>query len=103
MGAGELAKGGVFDEEDEHLADMIAWAEPDERDVPDGVGFLGDCLDLEGAAATGLHVVRGFPAGLSGDNFYNLQNGGKHSSTIGGLLKAGHDIVSVEGIQDNPE
>ena len=102
MCAGELTRGSIFGEEEEHMADMIAWAEPDERDAPEGVGLLGDCLDWEAASATGLHVEHGFPVGARGDNFYNVRNGGRHTTTLGGLLKAGHDIIDIEGIQDNP-
>lgn len=94
-----MATAESFWEEDAYRADLLS--DGDET-VPESASWITGCLDWEEAKAAGMHVVGGFPATQTGDHYHNVYNGSRHSSTIAGMLRAGADIVQIEGIQDRP-
>lgn len=59
---------------------------------------FGDIIDWAEAESVGLHIVgSGTPIHPSGDLHNAPGNHAHHSSFMGGMLRAGHDIASIEG------
>jgi len=61
---------------------------------------FGDSWDWEEARIAGIHMPSGYVTRERGDSYWNDRNGSHVSSSVGGLMLAGYDLDSLDGLND---
>ncbi len=92
---GQVALRCVATPENVYVGDEVALFEGaiDTREL--GLSPYGEDFDWAEAEGAGIHVQ-------GSGNRITPSNEGRHSSFLGGMLRAGHDLPSIDGFDDFP-